>query len=199
MLRPSRSASLSMVLFSCAWVFSGTGYAQTGQGILTGSVTDSSGAIVTGVSVIVRNQNTGFVYNAVTTQDGIYRVPYLNVGSYEVTYEAPGFKKLARKDIPIRSTETLRLDVALEVGNVVESVEVSAGAQLLSHFLTWSLQAFPNSPARSPPAVASGGWPPQGARSTPFRPITSIAPWGRTRTTFSFRPIASRKPRRCWA
>ena len=44
-------------------------YAQTGQGILTGSVTDSSGALIPGASVLVRNQNTGFVYNAVTNQD----------------------------------------------------------------------------------------------------------------------------------
>ncbi len=126
MLRPFRAAWLSIFLF-----WGTTVYAQTGQGTLTGSVTDSSGAIISGVSVVVRNQNTGFTYNAGTTQEGIYRVPYLNVGSYEITYEAPGFKKLARKDIPIRSTETLRLDVTLEVGNVVESVEVSAGAQLL--------------------------------------------------------------------
>ena len=126
MHRSFRAAWLSIFLFGAATV-----YAQTGQGTLTGSVTDSSGAIISGVSVIVRNQNTGFTYNAGTTQEGIYRVPYLNVGSYEITYEAPGFKKLARKDIPIRSTETLRLDVTLEVGNVVESVEVSAGAQLL--------------------------------------------------------------------
>src|SRR5215831_18691226 len=96
--------------------FCGTAvYAQTGQGMLTGSVTDSSGAIVSDVSVVVRNENTGFIYTAVTTQEGIYRVPYLNVGTYEVTFEAAGFKKLARRDIPIRSTETLRLDVTLEV------------------------------------------------------------------------------------
>src|SRR5260370_20844892 len=112
-------------------VWGGIADAQTGQGTLTGSVTDSSGAMISGVSVVVRNQNTGFTYNAGTTPEGIYRVPYLNVGSYEIDYEAPGFKRLARKDIPIRSTETLRLDVTLEVGNVVESVEVSAGAQFL--------------------------------------------------------------------
>src|SRR5437867_3752002 len=117
--------------FLAAWLGITAVHAQTGQGTLTGSVTDSSGAIIAGVSVVVRNQDTGFVYNAVTTQEGIYRVPYLNVGSYEVNFEASGFKKLARKDIPIRSTETLRLDVTLEVGTVVESVEVSAGAQLL--------------------------------------------------------------------
>ncbi len=132
MFRPSRGACLSRLLFWSAWAFSGVSvYAQTGQGILTGSVTDSSGAMIAGVSVTVRNQGTGFLYTGVTTQEGLYRVPYLNVGTYEVTFEAAGFKKLARRDIPIRSTETLRLDVALDVGAVVESVEVSAGAQLL--------------------------------------------------------------------
>jgi len=69
-------------LFVGAWFFSGTSvYAQTGQGILTGSLTDSSGGLIPGASVLVKNQNTGFIYNAVTTQEGIYRIPYLNVGS----------------------------------------------------------------------------------------------------------------------
>src|SRR5437899_1438255 len=138
MLQPFRCALFSIVLF-----WGAVAYAQTGQGTLTGTVTDTTGAVVAGVSVVVRNQNTGFVYNAVTTQEGIYRVPYLNAGTYEVNFEAAGFKKLARKDIPIRSTETLGLDVSLEVGNVVESIEVSAGAQLLEtetattgHFVT---------------------------------------------------------------
>ncbi|MGH9719508.1 MAG: carboxypeptidase-like regulatory domain-containing protein, partial [Bryobacteraceae bacterium] len=132
MLRLLRTSWISMFLFVGAWVFVGTSiYAQTGQGILTGVVTDSSGAIVPATSVIVKNQNTGFVYNAVTNEEGIYRIPYLNAGSYEVSFEAAGFKKLLRNDIPIRSTETLRLDVVMEVGNVVESVKVSAGAQLI--------------------------------------------------------------------
>ena len=63
-----RGACLGFVLLA------GVAYAQTGQGILTGSVTDSSGALVPGATVLVRNQNTGFVYNAVTTQEGIYRI-----------------------------------------------------------------------------------------------------------------------------
>ena len=117
MVRLSHTTFLNVTLCLGAWLFfASAAYSQTGQGTLTGSVTDTSGAIVSGVSVLVRNQNTGFTYNAVTTQEGIYRVPYLNVGSYEVAFEAAGFKKLARKDIPIRSTETLRLDVTLEVG-----------------------------------------------------------------------------------
>ena len=117
---------LGVLAFTGAAVF-----AQTGQGILTGSITDTSGALIAGVQVKVRNQNNNFIYTAVTTQEGIYRVPYLNVGTYEITYQASGFKTMTRRDIPIRSSETLGLDVTMEVGNVVETVEVAAGAQLL--------------------------------------------------------------------
>ncbi|MEX2261195.1 MAG: carboxypeptidase regulatory-like domain-containing protein [Bryobacteraceae bacterium] len=132
MFRAFGSAWFSILLLAGAWISSGPAiYAQTGQGTLTGSVTDTTGAVIAGVSVLVRNQNTGFTYNALTNQEGIYRVPYLNAGSYQIGYEVSGFKKLVRNDIPIRSTETLRLDVTMEIGNVVESVEVSAGAQLL--------------------------------------------------------------------
>ena len=132
MLRPFGAAAVGILLFLGVPAFTGgAAFAQTGQGILTGSITDPTGAIIAGVQVKVRNQNTNFVYTAVTTQEGIYRVPYLNVGTYEVTYQAPGFKTLTRRDIPIRSSETLGLDVTMEVGNVVETVEVTAAAQLL--------------------------------------------------------------------
>lgn len=105
--------------------------AQTGQGTLTGSITDSTGAIIPGVSVSIVNQANGFVYSAVSNAEGIYRVPYLNAGMYQISYETAGFKKLVRQNIQIRSTETLGLNVILEIGDVVESVEVSAAAQLL--------------------------------------------------------------------
>jgi hypothetical protein len=119
-------ATLAVLAFLASGAF-----AQTGQGILTGSIKDTTGAVIAGVQVTVTNENSGFVYNAVSTPDGIYRVPYLNVGTYEVTFSSPGFKKLARRGIQIRSLETLGVDVTLEVGNVVEQVEVAASAQLL--------------------------------------------------------------------
>jgi hypothetical protein len=105
--------------------------AQTGQGTLVGQVSDTSGAIIAGVAVRITNKQTGFVYSAFTNEEGLYRTPYLNPGFYEITFEAQGFKKLLRSDIQVRSTETARLDVVLEVGSVVESVEISARAALL--------------------------------------------------------------------
>ncbi|MBK9171130.1 MAG: carboxypeptidase regulatory-like domain-containing protein [Bryobacterales bacterium] len=105
--------------------------AQTGQGIITGLVTDSTGAIVPGVDVRITNKATGFVHTAQTNAEGLYRVPYLTPGMYEVSFESQGFRRVLRSNIQVRSTETVRLDAALEVGNVVEQIEVAAQASLL--------------------------------------------------------------------
>ncbi|MBL8294715.1 MAG: TonB-dependent receptor [Bryobacterales bacterium] len=106
-------------------------HAQTGQGVITGSVTDVSGATIPGVAISAVNQETNFTYNAVATEEGIYRIPYMNPGMYRISFSRPGFKALVQSGIQVRSTETARLDVSLSVGEVVERVEVSAGAALL--------------------------------------------------------------------
>src|SRR5688572_8622746 len=106
-------------------------FAQTGQGSIVGSVTDSSSGVIPGVAVRAQHTGTGFTYNAITTDEGIYRLLYLNPGTYEVTYESPGFKKLVRSNVAVRSTETVRVDVVLDVGQVVDSIEVKADVALL--------------------------------------------------------------------
>ncbi|MFN3326898.1 MAG: carboxypeptidase regulatory-like domain-containing protein, partial [Bryobacteraceae bacterium] len=105
--------------------------AQTGQGILTGLVTDTTGAIIPGVSVRITNKATGFVHSAQSNAEGLYRAPYLTPGFYEVVFEASGFRRTVHSNIQVRSTETVRLDASLEVGSVVEQIEVSAAASLL--------------------------------------------------------------------
>jgi len=105
--------------------------AQTGQGIITGSVTDSSGAAIPNAKISLKDRDSNFVYSAASNEEGLYRAPYLNPGRYDITYEAQGFKRLIRSEIQVRSTETARVDVTLEVGSVSEQVEVSARAALL--------------------------------------------------------------------
>jgi hypothetical protein len=105
--------------------------AQTGQGTIVGQVNDTTSAVLPGASVVVRNTETGVTHKTATNDEGLYRVPYLNPGMYEIAYEAQGFKRLVRSNIQVRSTETVRVNVSLEVGTVVESVEVSAQTQLL--------------------------------------------------------------------
>ena len=105
--------------------------AQTGQGSITGHVTDPTAAVVPGVSVHVEHSGTGFTYDSITNEEGLFHIPYLNPGTYVLSFEAPGFKKLVRTGIVVRSTETARIDVVLELGQVSESVEVKAAAVLL--------------------------------------------------------------------
>jgi Carboxypeptidase regulatory-like domain len=106
-------------------------FAQTGQGTIVGRVTDTTSGIVPGVAVHLQHSGTGFTYDALTNEEGMYRIPYLNPGTYEITFEAQGFKKTVHSNITVRSTETTRVDVVLEIGQVVDSIEVKAETPLL--------------------------------------------------------------------
>src|SRR3954453_16298045 len=85
-------------------------YAQTGQGSIVGIVTDSTSAVLTRVSVTARNPETGFTYSALTNEEGLYRILYVNPGIYEIAYEMHGFRKAVRSNVLVRSTETARAD-----------------------------------------------------------------------------------------
>src|SRR5687768_10688771 len=95
---------------------------STGTATLVGTVSDSSGALVPAAKVTVVNVETQFVSNVITNAEGNYYVPYLNPGTYRMTIEAAGFRQYVREGITLRTNETPRIDVQLEVGNVSETV-----------------------------------------------------------------------------
>lgn len=106
--------------------------AQTsGTATLVGTISDSSGAVVTGAKVMVISTTTSFTSEAATNSEGSYYVPYLAPGEYRLTVEAAGFKKYQRGGIVVRTGEMPRLDIQMEVGAVTESVQVSGAAPLL--------------------------------------------------------------------
>ncbi len=106
-------------------------WGQIGTSTITGRVDDSSGAVVPAVTVTVVQTSTNFTQTAVTNNEGIYRVPSLQPGTYRVSFEAQGFKKSVRENVELRTGDTLAVDGVLQVGNVSESVEVAAATQLL--------------------------------------------------------------------
>lgn len=106
-------------------------FAQGNRGTITGSVSDPAGAVVAGVAVEGRGIDTGTVYSTVTTDTGNYTIPELSPGNYEVTFTAPGFKKLVRGPLTVGARQTLRIDGNLEVGTAAESITVTAAAPLL--------------------------------------------------------------------
>ncbi len=105
---------------------------QTATGTLAGIVTDPSGSILAGTKVTAVNANTGFTSEGLTNETGRFSVPYLNPGRYELRVEAPGFRTYIRTGIELRAGESPRIDVALELGAVSESVSVSGAAPLLT-------------------------------------------------------------------
>src|SRR3984885_15086168 len=106
-------------------------FAQSDRGIITGTVTDTTGAVVSNVAIEARQLETGSVFPTTTTSTGSYTLSELPVGSYEVAATVPGFKKYVRSGITVQVAQTLRIDIPLEVGTSSESVTVSAEASLL--------------------------------------------------------------------
>ena len=105
--------------------FSGSAYAQ-GMGSIFGKVTDSSGAVMPGVTVTVTGTGLQLPRVAVTTESGAYQFPNIPIGTYTVTFELQGFKKATRPDIIIVTGFNAPIDQALAVGTMTEEVTVSA-------------------------------------------------------------------------
>jgi hypothetical protein len=109
------------LLFFCA----AAGFAQLNTGSITGTVTDPSGAVIPGVTVTARNTATNVARETVTSNAGVYTISDLVVGPYEVTFQAPAFKKFVRSGITLDVTQVIRIDTRMEVGAVTDSVEVT--------------------------------------------------------------------------
>ena len=109
----------------------GVGIAQQGGGTISGSVNDSQGAAISGAAVEVKSVATNAVFSAVTNTSGFYTAPSLAVGEYEVTAQFEGFKRLVRGPFTLQVNQTARIDMVLEVGDVVETIEVVGEAPLV--------------------------------------------------------------------
>jgi Carboxypeptidase regulatory-like domain/TonB dependent receptor len=112
-------------------LFTFTAFAQSDRGTIGGTVTDPSGAAVAGAKVEVRNLENGNVFNATTTSTGAYTIPSVPSGKYTVTISAPGFKAANEEGVDVLLDHTIKVDVALEVGQISDTVSVVATAELL--------------------------------------------------------------------
>jgi len=122
-----RSLLVSAGLFLWTW----SAFAQGDRGTITGTVDDPAGAVVASAAIEAKHVETGAVYQTASTATGNYTLAQLPAGSYELSVSVPGFKKYIRQGLTVQVAETLRIDVALEVGAATESVTVQADAPLL--------------------------------------------------------------------
>ena len=106
-------------------------FGQADTGSIAGRVTDSSGASISGVRITVIQKETNFSFSSATNNEGLYRVQSLQPGTYNLSFQAPGFKRTISEGLILRVGDVLAANAALEVGALTESIEVKAESPLL--------------------------------------------------------------------
>ena len=133
------SVSLSLVLVCLPLVlllYGTSAFAQEVTASVTGTVTDPSGAALAGATVTARSMERGLTYTAVTNDSGIYRIAQLPVGTYELKFEKSGFATASHSAFVLTLNQIARIDVAMKVGQVSETVEVTSAAPVLETDVT---------------------------------------------------------------
>src|SRR6266404_853479 len=115
----------SMVIFSRPLL------AQTTFGAISGSVTDASGAAIADAQVTLTNLGTGEKRTQSTGTDGLYSFVNLFQGHYKLEVEKTGFKRFTRPEVVVEVNQSARIDITMPVGEVTQTVEVSAETPLL--------------------------------------------------------------------
>ena len=124
--RPLALATAAIVALALAAPVS----AQDPRGTITGTIRDASGSVIPGATVTITNKEMGTTVTIVTNEVGFYQAPYLIPGIYQVNAELQGFKQAAR-EVEVRIADRLEVDLALAIGQTVESVTVLADTPLL--------------------------------------------------------------------
>jgi len=115
---------ITTVPFQVAW-------SQEVTASITGTVTDPSGAAVSGATVTARSLERGITYPAETNESGLYRISQLPIGSYDLKVEKPGFSVASHASFVLSLNQVARIDIALKVGQASETVEVTGAAPVM--------------------------------------------------------------------
>jgi len=103
-------------------------WAQSERGNITGIVTDPTGAAIAGAQLTLTQKDTNAVSKAVTTGTGEYNIPNLLPGAYRIEISSAGFKRFLQQNLVVTAGNTVRVDAALQIGQVSESIEITAAA-----------------------------------------------------------------------
>lgn len=119
---------LAMVM---AAMVSTLAYGQGATTSLSGSVVDTSGAVVPGADVSARNDATGVVYTALTGAQGNFTIPSMNIGTYTVTVSLMGFKQAIVPGVALSAAVPGTVKITMEIGAVTETVVVQGGSEIV--------------------------------------------------------------------
>jgi hypothetical protein len=107
------------------------GLAQEVTGAITGKITDPSGAAIAGANVTAKDMDRGTNWKSQTNEAGIYNLPRLPIGRYQVRVEANGFQTAVHSAFDLELNQTATIDVKLTIGQVSQQVEVTSAAPVL--------------------------------------------------------------------
>lgn len=125
-IRIIKVLALAAACLALSLASSGVAKAQIYYGSITGTVTDSTGAVVSGASVTVKNVGTAAVYNTTTNESGNYTVSQLPIGTYEVRVKQQGFKEFAAEGVEVHTSSNTEVNARLDLGAASETVTVEA-------------------------------------------------------------------------
>ena len=108
-------------------------FGQGNDAVLTGSVLDTSGAVVPQASVVALNINTGVATSQTSNSSGVYLFPVLPPGDYRITSEKAGFKKYVLDRLTLRAGDHVEQNLALQVGTATETVQVEANSEAVNY------------------------------------------------------------------
>src|SRR5450631_3855734 len=123
-----RALALTLMLFTLMLftLLSVAAYAQQYSGTINGTVTDASGAAVGDAAVTATNRGTAATYNATTSEQGVYTLAQLPVGTYDIAVKKSSFKEFLAKGVEVHTSSNTEVNAKLEVGSATETVTVEA-------------------------------------------------------------------------
>src|ERR1051325_8405305 len=126
---PALKRTLSLLLMLCLAAL--LAYSQTSTGSISGTITDPNGAAVPSAKIEATDTATGRTFPTQSTEAGLYVLPTLPVGKYNISVEHAGFKKYVQTDLEVRVALRQTLDMRLEIGEVQQTIEITADVPLL--------------------------------------------------------------------
>lgn len=127
-LKFAASAAAALLLLA---LFCPVGLRAQSTALLTGTVTDPSGAVVGGAKVVCQDTQTGITYAATTDSGGVFRFPSLPIGNYEIQVSHPGFEKLVRSGLQLLTGHSVDLHLQLQLGAALQTVHVISAAPVV--------------------------------------------------------------------
>ena len=128
---PMRAVCLACLIAALLALAPQTGWSQQVTAAITGSVTDPTGAPIANAAITAKDMDRGTAWTTTTNADGVYNLPRVPTGRYEVRAESKGFQTAVRPPILLELNQAARIDFQMQLGQVSEVVEVTSAAPLL--------------------------------------------------------------------